>query len=194
MKIILASKSPRRRQLLSNAGFTFEARSKDIAENYPSTLSIQEVPSYLAQLKAEAFRPEIQDKELIITSDTVVIQGEEILGKPTDLEDAAQTLQRLSGKSHEVWSGVCLFSKDKTLNFSEKTTVFFEEITSSEIKYYLEIAPPLDKAGAYGIQDWIGLIGVKKIEGCYYNVMGLPVPRLYKELKKHFPEFSLGYV
>ncbi|MDX2301233.1 MAG: Maf family nucleotide pyrophosphatase [Microscillaceae bacterium] len=188
MRLILASKSPRRQQLLESAGFSFEIRTKDIFEEYPPHIPLTEVPLYLARLKAEAFVQELLEGDLLITSDTVVIQNQEIIGKPLHLNDAKKILNNLSGQMHEVWSGVCLRTVDKEVGFSEQTFVYFQELSEAEIDHYLYTNPPLDKAGAYGIQDWIGLIGVRKIEGCFYNVMGLPVSRLYQEIRLHFPD------
>lgn len=188
MRLILASKSPRRQQLLESAGFSFEIRTKDIFEEYPPHIPLTEVPLYLARLKAEAFVQELLEGDLLITSDTVVIQNQEIIGKPLHLNDAKKILNNLSGQMHEVWSGVCLRTVDKEVGFSEQTLVYFQELSEAEIDHYLYTNPPLDKAGAYGIQDWIGLIGVRKIEGCFYNVMGLPVSRLYQEIRLHFPD------
>jgi septum formation protein len=184
MNLILASKSPRRQELLKNAGFQFEIRTKDTPEDYPTDLPLAEVPIYLAEKKARAFADELTDNELLIASDTVVILGNEIIGKPLDLTDAKQMLLKLSGQCHLVITGVCLWSSTQKITFSETTWVYFKVLTDQEIDYYLQTAPPLDKAGSYGIQDWLGLIGVRRIEGDFYNVMGLPVARLYDELEK----------
>jgi septum formation protein len=184
MNLILASKSPRRQELLKNAGFQFEIRTKDTPEDYSNDLPLAEVPVYLAQKKAQALANELTDNELLIASDTVVILDNEIIGKPLDLADAKQMLQKLSGQCHTVVTGVCLWSQKQKITFSETTLVYFKALTEPEIDYYLQTAPPLDKAGSYGIQDWLGLIGVMRIEGDFYNVMGLPVAKLYDELKK----------
>jgi septum formation protein len=187
MNLILASKSPRRQELLKNAGFQFEIRSKDTPEDFSADLPLTEVPVYLAQKKALAFVEELTANELLIASDTVVILGKEIIGKPLDLADAKQMLQKLSGQCHTVVTGVCLLTQNQKITFSETTLVYFKVLSEPEIDYYLQIAPPLDKAGSYGIQDWLGLIGVTRIEGDFYNVMGLPVAKLYQYLT------SLGF-
>jgi septum formation protein len=181
MKLILASKSPRRQTLLQNAGFEFEVRVQDVVEDFPAELDSAQVPVYLAEKKASAI--EVFDNELLITSDTVVILENEIIGKPTDLADAKLMLQKLSGKRHTVITGVCLKQNNSQKTFSEITQVYFKSLEEPEIDYYLQTFRPLDKAGSYGIQDWLGLIGVISIEGCFYNVMGLPVARLYQELQ-----------
>jgi septum formation protein len=182
MNLILASKSPRRQELLKNAGFQFEIRSKDTPEDFSADLPLTEVPVYLAQKKAMAFVEELADNELLIASDTVVILGKEIIGKPLDLADAKQMLKKLSGQCHTVVTGVCLLTQNQKITFSETTLVYFKVLSEPEIDCYLQTAPPLDKAGSYGIQDWLGLIGVTRIEGDFYNVMGLPVAKLYQHL------------
>lgn len=186
-KLILASKSPRRQQLMQMMGIDFELRTKSVEENFSPDTPVEEVPKLLAEKKARAFSSEIRANELILTADTVVIFQNEILGKPQDLSEAKQTLQKLSGQTHQVVTGVCLYSQAQSITFSDSSLVFFEQLSEGEIDYYLQVAPPMDKAGAYGIQDWIGLIAVKRMEGCYYNVMGLPIARLYQEIKKYFP-------
>jgi len=183
MNLILASKSPRRSQLLQDAGLSFEVIIKDVEEIYPPTLDLQEVPAYLAKLKAAAFTPELRAEEVVITADTVVIFEDKILGKPKDKEDAYQTLRILSGQKHEVITGVCLTTKDQQSTFSEKTIVDFYELSERTIQHYIEKFEPFDKAGSYAIQEWIGLIGIKSIEGNYSNVLGLPVSRLLRELE-----------
>lgn len=187
-KIILASKSPRRHQLMKMMGLAFEIKTKEIAEDYPDHLPPREVPDYLAQLKSDAFLLEMQAHELYITSDTVVILDEEIIEKPLDLEDARRMLGQLSGRTHEVCSGVCIRSREEKYTFTELTKVTMRPLDTKEIDHYLKIAPPLDRAGAYGIQDWIGLVGVEAVSGCFYNVVGLPTSRLYRALKQHFPQ------
>ena len=181
--VILASSSPRRQQILKEAGIEFTLRTKDIPENYPSSLPKGEVPLFLARLKAEAFRHEIKD-EVVITADTVVILGDEILGKPHTEENAIAMLRKLSGNTHKVITGVCLLTCDQDLTFAETTLVYFKTLTDKEIRDYVAQYKPLDKAGAYGIQERIGMIGIEKIEGSYFNVVGLPVARVYEELKK----------
>lgn len=180
--IILASGSPRRHALLRDAGVVFEVGEKSIPENYPSDLPKAEVPVYLARLKAEPYWQESAQK-LVITADTIVLLNDQILGKPKNMEEAYRMLHLLSGCSHQVLTGVCLYFQDRQHLFTESTQVYFRNLTNAEITYYLETSTPLDKAGAYGIQEWIGYIGIEKIEGDYYNVMGLPLCRLLKEIK-----------
>ena len=182
-QIILASKSPRRQQLLSDLGVEFKVISYDVEEVYPSDISVDEIPEYLAKLKAEPFRNEINDSTLVITSDTVVCIGDQVLGKPANRNEAVEMLQLLSGKVHQVSTGVCLYSKTKELSFSVSTNVWFKNLSNEEIEFYIENYRPYDKAGAYGIQEWIGFIAIEKIEGSYFNVMGLPVHQLYEALK-----------
>jgi septum formation protein len=186
MQIILASQSPRRKQLLESVGIEFEVKTKNVVEDYPDTIPSDLVPVFLAEKKAQAFISEITANQLIISADTVVIMNEEIIGKPENLEDAHTMLQKLSGQRHLVVSGVCLLTTEQKITFSEHTWVEFKELTLAEINYYLQKFKPLDKAGSYGIQDWIGLVGVNRIEGCFYNVMGLPVAHLYQVLKEKF--------
>lgn len=188
MKLILASKSPRRQNLLKEAGFRFELRPKSIDESFPGSLPLEEVPVFLAEKKANAFIGELQKDELLISSDTVVILGDQIINKPEDLSDARRMIQGLSGHMHRVITGVCLTEKNKQTSFSEETKVFFKTLEEAEIDYYLQKYKPLDKAGAYGIQEWLGMIGIEKIEGCFYNVMGLPLAHLYQHLKQHYPQ------
>lgn len=183
--LILASNSPRRKQLLEAAGFEFEVRTIDFEENFPDVLMADKVAEYLAVEKNKAHR-EAFDEGLILTADTVVIFTDKILGKPKDENEARQVLKILSGKIHQVMSGVCISSEDKQISFSNLTEVKFRELDDEEIDHYIKIAPPLDKAGSYGIQDWIGLIGVEWIQGSFYNVVGLPVDQVYKVLKEEF--------
>ena len=181
--IILASNSPRRRELLSGLDLEYEVKVlPDIEECYPEGLSIEEIPRYIAAEKAAAYKDIMADNDLIITADTVVVLGDEVLGKPTDLNDAKRILRKLSGKTHQVVTGVYLMTKEKERGFSVVTGVTFKELSDEEIDYYVEKYHPLDKAGAYGIQEWIGYIGVTGLNGSYYNVMGLPVQRIYNEL------------
>ena len=181
--IILASNSPRRRELLSGLDLEYEVKVlPDIEEGYPEGLSMEEIPRYIAAEKAAAYKDIIADNDLIITADTVVVLGDEVLGKPTDLDDARRMLRELSGKTHQVITGVYLMTKEKERGFSVVTGVTFKELSDEEIDYYVEKYHPLDKAGAYGIQEWIGYIGVTGLNGSYYNVMGLPVQRIYNEL------------
>lgn len=181
-KLILASKSPRRKQLLEMAGIPFEIKTKEVVESYPSDLSAHEVAPFLAQKKARACREFIQNDEIILTADSVVIIGETIYGKPKDTEDAHRILGELSGKMHRVITGVCLLSRQKEQVFSGVSNVYFEKLTPEEIRYYVREYQPFDKAGAYAIQEWIGLCKIKKIEGTYSNIMGLPMELVYKAL------------
>lgn len=181
---ILGSQSPRRKELLATLGHPFEIRTiEGHSETYPETLPLEEVPRYLSQLKAEQLRPTLQDDELLITADTVVLLDGQLLGKPHDLDDARRMLRLLSGRPHEVVSGVSLTTTEWQRSFDSHTRVTFAPLTDSEIDHYVTHYRPLDKAGAYGIQEWIGYIGVSHIEGSFYNVMGLPVQRLYRELR-----------
>jgi len=183
-QIILASKSPRRNSLLKELGLKFKVRIHETDETYPDSLSVEEIPSYLAEKKALPFENESDSNTIIITADTIVYIENEVLGKPTDYEDAYQMLQKLSGRWHQVATGVCLFSKNKKVTFTSVTKVQFKPLTHDEIDYYITNFKPYDKAGAYGIQEWIGLVAAEKIDGSYFNVMGLPVQRLYEELCK----------
>lgn len=182
-KIILASGSPRRAELLRGLGRDFEIRLKEgIEESYPDYLKTEEVPVYLAELKADAY--ECGADEIILTADTVVALGEKIYGKPKDSDEACRMLRELSGKIHNVITGVCLKTAFTKRSFSVKTEVCFKVLSEDEIRYYVEHYRPLDKAGAYGIQEWIGYIGCTELRGSYFNVMGLPVQRIYEELRK----------
>ena len=186
-KLILASNSPRRKELLAGLGVPFEVRVlQDIDEHYPESLPVNEVARYIAKEKADAYRRVVASDELIITADTVVIVGDEILGKPVDETDAVRMLQLLSGRTHQVTTGVCLLTAEKERCFDVTTDVTFKPLTDEEIHYYVDRYRPFDKAGAYGIQEWIGYIGVTGLNGSYYNVMGLPVQRIYQELTKHY--------
>lgn len=187
-KIILASASPRRRQLMHDAGFQFEVRLKCTEENYPETLAPVDVPEYLARLKATAFDGEIAADELLITADTIVCLGAKILGKPKNREHAIEILQQLSGQKHTVVTGVCLTTRQKQHTFSSLTDVYFKPLSEDEIVYYVDTYKPFDKAGAYGIQEWIGYIGITRINGSFYNVMGLPVQKLYENLNSFTQE------
>lgn len=183
-KIILASKSPRRSQLLRQSGFNFDIQTRDIEETYPSTLPAEEVAEYLAEKKAEGVRDFIKSDEIILTSDTTVVMGNTIFGKPKDARDAFDILRTLSGKSHKVITGVCLLSKDKKRIFKGVSTVLFDKLSDKEIHYYIDNYKPFDKAGAYAIQEWIGLCKIKKVKGTYSNIVGLPMRKVYKELMK----------
>ena len=182
--IILASNSPRRKELLSGLDLDYEVKVlPDIEESYPEGLTMEEIPRYIAAEKAAAYKGIMSDNDLIITADTVVVLGDEVLGKPTGLDDARRMLRELSGKTHQVITGVNIMTKEKERGFSVVTDVTFKELSDDEIDYYVEKYRPLDKAGAYGIQEWIGYIGVTGLSGSYFNVMGLPVQRIYNELK-----------
>ncbi|MDR1336772.1 MAG: Maf-like protein [Tannerella sp.] len=185
-RIILASHSPRRRELLSGLGIDFEVRViPGIDESYPDGLPPAEIPCYIARKKADAYRTDMKENELIITADTVVILDNGILEKPRDRDDAIRMLHRLAGRTHEVVTGVVISTGDRQSAFSVTSAVDFAALTDEEIRYYVDTFQPYDKAGAYGIQEWIGYIGVQGIRGSFYNVMGLPVQRLYRELKKY---------
>lgn len=182
-EIILASKSPRRQQLLSDLGIKFRVQSMDIPEVFPEGLTMTEVPVYLAELKASAFLPHLKPGQLVITADTIVWLDGKVLNKPADYADGFRMLKDLSGKKHQVLTGVCLLSAEKKISFYALTDVWFKQLSDDEIRYYLETYRPYDKAGAYGIQEWIGYIGIHRIEGSFFNVMGLPVQNLYEHLK-----------
>lgn len=183
-RILLASKSPRRKELLSGLNISFEVATLDVEELFPENLPMEEIPVYLAKLKAEPFKTEIDDKTLVITADTIVWIDGEVLGKPLDHAHAVEMLRKLSGRKHTVVTGVCLTSKTKQAAFYSSTDVWFKELSAEEIEYYLSLYHPYDKAGSYGVQEWIGYIAIAKIEGSYFNVMGLPVQRLYEELRR----------
>lgn len=183
--LVLASKSPRRKELLSSLGLKVEVRPVEVEEEYPSHISAPEAALFLAALKAEAC-PAPDGKEIWITSDTVVHLNNEILGKPGDKKHALQMLRKLSGNKHEVITAVCLRSALYRRTFHVKTRVTFKRLNTAEINYYIDHFKPYDKAGAYGIQEWMGMVGIEKIKGCYYNVMGLPLHALYTNLQS-FP-------
>ena len=181
---ILASKSPRRQELLRGMGVDFEILTKETPEDYPTDLPLDEVPKYLSLQKSLAFADnELPADYLLITSDTVVICEGEILGKPKDREDATRMLQLLSGKTHHVVTGVTVRSAENTESFAVRSNVTFAQLDAEEIDYYIEHCKPFDKAGAYGIQEWIGYVGISGLEGSFYNVMGLPTRKLYQCLK-----------
>lgn len=183
MKYILASNSPRRKELLGGLGLEFEVRvMKGIDESYPEGLCMEEIPQHISKKKASAYS--LADDELLITADTIVWLDGEVLGKPKDREDAYRMLRALAGKTHQVVTGVCLTTTKRQKSFSTVSNVTFIDLTDEEIYYYIDNYKPFDKAGAYGVQEWIGYIGVTKLEGSYFNVMGLPVQRLYTELKQ----------
>lgn len=183
-KIILASGSPRRQQFFKDLDLEFEIRLKDIEEIYPVPLKAEEITNFLAELKANAFEGELNENEILVTSDTIVWHKNNALGKPKDYEDAFQILKSLSDDTHEVITSVCFKTVEKTTTFHEVTKVTFNALSDESIHYYLENYKPFDKAGAYGIQEWIGFVGVSKIEGSYANVMGMPTDKVYEYLLK----------
>jgi septum formation protein len=183
--LILASQSPRRQYLLKELGLHFEIRTTTVPEQYPDHLTQEQIAIYLAEQKADSFDTSRLDaKSLIIAADTIVCIENEILGKPGNYKEAVRMLTKLSGKKHEVITAVCLKSKNKRRIFSVTSSVYFKELSMEEIEYYIENFQPFDKAGGYGIQEWIGYIGISKIEGSYFNIMGLPVKEFYEELLK----------
>jgi septum formation protein len=183
--IILASHSPRRRFLLKQLGIEFTEISADVDESYPEGLTPDETAIFLAEKKADHFGEWLEDpKNILITADTLVFINGHILGKPEGEEDARKMLNTIAGNMHQVVTGICLRSRDKSHSFTSWTDVYFKDLTEHEINYYLEHFKPYDKAGAYGIQEWIGYIGITRIEGSYFNVMGLPVQKLYEELRQ----------
>lgn len=184
-KVILASNSPRRKELLAGLGVDYEVRTlPDVDESYPDTLQGADIPLYIAKEKADAYRNMLQPGELMITADTIVWLDGRVLGKPKDWEDALCMLRDMSGRTHEVFTGVCITTTEWQRSFAAQTEVRFAELSEEEMTYYVDKFQPMDKAGAYGVQEWIGFIGVENISGSYYNIMGLPVQRLYKELVK----------
>lgn len=184
-KIVLASNSPRRKELLAGLGVEYVVRTlPDVDESYPDTLGGEAIPAYIAREKADAYKSMIQPDELIITADTIVWLDGKVLGKPKDEAEAVEMLRQLSGKSHQVCTGVCLTTCKWQKSFTAMTEVKFATLTEEEITYYVQNYAPMDKAGAYGVQEWIGFVGVEAISGSYYNVMGLPIQKLYQELVK----------
>lgn len=184
-KVILASASPRRRELLCGLDIEFVVKSlPDVDESFPDTLVGGEIPLYISKKKADAYRPSMADDELVITADTIVWLDGKALGKPVDEADARRMLHNMSGKSHAVFTGVTITTKNEQRSFVAQSNVSFAILTDNEVDYYIQKYRPMDKAGAYGAQEWIGYIGMENIEGSYFNVMGLPVQRLYCELKK----------
>jgi len=181
--LILASKSPRRQQLLKELNIPFSIQTKEIEENYSKLLKKKQITEFLARLKSKPFT-DLKENDIVITSDTIVWFKGKPLEKPKNLEDAKKMLQHLSEKKHTVYTSICLKSKSKERVFSDKTTVYFKKLTNDEINYYVNKYKPLDKAGSYGVQEWIGLIGIKKIKGSYYNIVGFPVHKFYKEILK----------
>lgn len=184
MKIILASKSPRRVELLSQMGFAFEQRTVEIPETIDYALPLEQIPMVIAEQKLDAIMPFIEQDTLVISADTLVFIDQEILGKPRDLDEAFQMLRKLSNNTHTVITGVCVWCKEKKVSFFDQTEVRFSELTDYEIKTYLSDDKVLDRAGAYGVQDWIGTVGIASIDGSYTNVMGLPTQKLYEVMKR----------
>lgn len=186
-KLILASNSPRRRELLAGLDLDFEVRVlPGIDESYPETLEGGDIPLYIAKEKAQAYVSQLADDELLITADTIVWLQGKVLEKPVDEADACRMLRQLSGNTHQVYTGVCLTTRDKQVAFACCTDVTFAELTDEEILHYVRHYRPFDKAGSYGVQEWIGYVAVENIQGSFYNVMGLPVQRLYQALKQNF--------
>lgn len=184
-RLVLGSASPRRKELMTGAGLKFEVRTADVDEsNFPEFQDMDQVPVYLSQLKANALKASLKTDELLVTADTVVIIDKEILGKPTNREEAIKILKRLSGNMNRVVTGVTLTTLDKCESFNVSTNVYFRVLDDAEIEYYVDTYQPYDKAGAYGIQEWIGYIGISGIEGSFYNVMGLPIQSIFTKLKE----------
>jgi septum formation protein len=179
--LVLASSSPRRQYLMKEAGFEFVVKKPDVDETFSSEMDVMEVAAYLAKKKADYFRDDLKD-EIIVTADTVVVLKNEILNKPEDRNEAISMLQRLSGNTHTVITGVCILSRGKETVFQDHTLVTFKNLSPSEIEFYVDNYKPYDKAGAYGAQDWIGMVAVESISGSYFNVMGLPIHKVYQEL------------
>jgi septum formation protein len=184
-KIVLGSASPRRKELLAGLDIPFSIRLiPGIKESYPADAAPFNIPVFISQKKAEAYIPTLADDELLITADTIVWSEHEVLGKPSDRNDAVRMLRQLSGRVHQVITGVNLVTKQKQASFSSVSDVTFAELSDEEIDYYIDKYRPYDKAGAYGVQEWIGFVGVESIRGSFFNVMGLPIQRLYREMKK----------
>ncbi len=183
--LLLASNSPRRQQLLRDAGFEFTVKVKDTNEDFPKTMPVDEVPAFLARKKAEAFREELGN-QIILTADTIVVIDKDILNKPKDASEAREMLRKLSGRQHQVITGVCVMTAESTESFIDIAEVFFRELSDWEIDYYIENCRPFDKAGSYGVQDFIGMVGIPRMEGSYFTVMGLPVHKVYQALSKYF--------
>lgn len=184
-KIVLASNSPRRKELLGGLGVPFEVRTKQgIDETYPEGLNGEQIALHISKKKAEAYKSDMAEDELIITADTIVYVDGEVLGKPKDKDDARRMFKLMSGKEHQVITGVCVVTKEKTVQFASVTDVTFTQLDDEEIDFYINNYKPYDKAGAYGIQEWIGYVGITGIRGSYFNVVGLPVQRLYTALKQ----------
>ncbi len=184
-RLLLASQSPRRRELIAGSGIPFTLTEKYACEeHYPATLAAEEVPAYLSRLKSEAYPTPLAENDILLTADTVVILDGEVLGKPKDREDALRMVARLAGNRHTVVTGVTLRTSERIETFSAESDVWFRPLSAEEIAYYVDTYHPFDKAGSYGIQEWIGYVGIERIDGSFYNVMGLPIQRLYVELEK----------
>lgn len=183
-RIVLGSASPRRQELLRGLDISFDVISKDVDESFPPSMIGVGIPMFLAEKKANAFKDEMTDETLLITADTIVFLEGKVMGKPQNINEARLMLQRLSGKTHQVITGVCITTLQKRKTFHTTSEVRFAHLSSAEIDYYLEKYTPYDKAGSYGVQEWIGYVGVEHINGSYFNVMGLPIQRLYNELKR----------
>lgn len=182
--IILASQSPRRQRLLKELNLDFRVEVAGVDETYPEELGMTAIPEFLSELKANAFLERMKKDDLLITADTIVWKDDQVIGKPEDRADAIRILHELSGSQHQVITGMCIQTLEKKYCFHAVTEVWFDELTKEEIEFYVDTHMPFDKAGAYGIQEWIGYIGIRKIEGSFYNVMGLPVHKLYQFLKR----------
>ena len=182
--LILASSSPRRQFLMREAGYDFLVEKPDVDESFPKELPVDQVARYLASKKAEYFRTELHEEQVVLTADTVVILDNEILNKPADRKEAIEMISKLSGKTHLVVTGVCILSTEKEETFDDTTEVTFKMLSQDEIEFYVDHYKPFDKAGAYGAQDWIGMVAIEKIVGSYFNVMGLPMHKVYEHLKK----------
>ncbi len=188
-EVILASKSPRRHQLLSGLGVSYTVEVREVEEVFPEDIAAEDVPEYLSQLKASAFpQDQLDEKQVVITADTIVLAGGEVIGKPGSQAEAVQMLQGLSGKMHRVITGVSFTTREAQHSFSVASDVWFKELSRNEIEYYIQRCQPFDKAGSYGIQEWIGYIGIEEIKGSFYNVMGLPTQKLYVELIRFMEE------
>lgn len=185
MKLILASNSPRRRQLLTDMGLAYEIRLREVNEDFPPHLRGAEVAEYLAAHKAAAYAPDLAPDEIVLTADTIVCLDDDVLNKPADVAEATAMLTRLQGRAHDVFTAVCLRTGDgREVVFSDQTTVHFRPLSPAEISHYIATAQPFDKAGSYGAQDWLGMVGIVRLEGSYFTVMGLPTHRVWEELDK----------
>lgn len=185
LQILLASKSPRRKQLFEMAAFNTIIISIDADESFDAAMPIDEVSVYLAEKKSSFYKESIDESSLLVTADTIVVINNTILNKPKNHSEALKMLQELSGNWHQVHTGVCMRTEQNQFSFNEITEVYIDQLTTEEIEYYIKTYQPYDKAGSYGVQDWIGVTHVSQLKGCYYNVMGFPMPRFYKELKKN---------